>query len=65
VLDDIRLERELAGLVMHESSLKSRETTLVAEHKDFEDARASVLADELAADVGESALDTRAMKVVD
>jgi hypothetical protein len=30
-LDDLRLERELAGLVMHESSLKSCEATLTTE----------------------------------
>jgi hypothetical protein len=30
-LDDLRLEHELAGLVTHESSLESRETTLAVE----------------------------------
>jgi hypothetical protein len=65
VLDDPRLERELTGLAMHESNLESRETTLAAEQKDFEDARASVLACELAADVRESALDTRATELAD
>jgi hypothetical protein len=50
---------------MHESSLESHEVALVAEQKDFEDARASVLAHELAADVREDTLDTRAVEVVD
>jgi hypothetical protein len=36
---------------MHESSLESHEATLAAEKNDFEDARASVLAHELVADV--------------
>jgi hypothetical protein len=65
VLDDLRLERELAGLATHESSLESREATLVAKQKDFEDSCASVLARELAADIKESALDTRAAEVAD
>jgi hypothetical protein len=64
-LDDLRLERVLAGLVTHESSLESREATLTAEQKDFEDARASVLARELAADVRESALDIMDVEVAD
>jgi hypothetical protein len=50
---------------MHESSLESHEVALVAEQKDFEDARASVLAHELAADVREDTLDTRAVEVLD
>jgi hypothetical protein len=37
----------------------------VVEQKDFEDACASFLARELATDVRESALDTKAVKVVD
>jgi hypothetical protein len=37
-LDDLRLECELTGLVMHESSLESHEATLTAEQKGFEDA---------------------------
>jgi hypothetical protein len=49
----------------HESSLESHEVALAAEQKDFEDARASVLAHELAADVREDALDTRVVEVVD
>jgi hypothetical protein len=65
VLDDLRIERVLAGLATHESSLESREATLVAEQKDFEDARASVLARELAADVRESALDIMDVEVAD
>jgi hypothetical protein len=51
VLDDLRLECKVAGLVMHESSLDSREATLAAEQKCFKDARASVLPRELAAHV--------------
>jgi hypothetical protein len=64
-LDDLRLERELAGLATHESSLKSREAALAAEQKDFEDVCASVLAHELVANVRENALDTRATEVAD
>jgi hypothetical protein len=64
-LEDIRLERELAGLATHGSSLESHEATLAAEQKDFEDARASILARELTADVRKSALDTRAAKMID
>jgi hypothetical protein len=37
----------------------------VAEQKDFEDVHASVLACKFAANIRESALDTRAMEVVD
>jgi hypothetical protein len=64
-LDDLRLERELAGLAMHESSLERREAALTAKQRDFEDTRASVLARELAADTRECALETRAVEVVD
>jgi hypothetical protein len=64
-LDDLRLERELAVLATNESSMESREATLVAEEKDFEDACASVLAHEFAVDISESALDIRAAEVVD
>jgi hypothetical protein len=64
-LDDLRLERELAGLATNESSMESHEATLAAKEKDFEDACASVLAHELAVDINESALDIRAVKVVD
>jgi hypothetical protein len=64
-LDDLRLERELAGLAMQESSLESHEAALAANQKDFEDPRASVLAHELTADIRESALDTRAAEVAD
>jgi hypothetical protein len=64
-LDDLRLERELAGLVTHESSLESHEATLTSEQKDFEDARASVLARKLATDIRESALDSRVPEVAD
>jgi hypothetical protein len=64
-LDDLRLERELAGLAMHESSLERREAALTAKQRDFEDTRASVLAHELAADTKECALETRAVEVVD
>jgi hypothetical protein len=55
-LEDLRLERELVGLATCESSLERREAALVAEQRDIEDTRASVLAHELAAD-------TRAAKV--
>jgi hypothetical protein len=64
-LEDIRLERELAGLATHGSSLESHEATLAAEQKDFEDARASILACELTADVRKSALDTRVAEMID
>jgi hypothetical protein len=64
-LDDLRLERELAGLVTHESSLESHEATLTSEQKDFEDACASVLARKLATDIRESALDSRVPEVAD
>jgi hypothetical protein len=64
-LDDLGLECELAGLVTHESSLESREAALAVEQKDFEDVHASVLARELAADVRENVLDTRAAEVAD
>jgi hypothetical protein len=64
-LDDLRLEREHAGLALHESSLESREATLSAEQKDFEDVRASVIARELAVDVRENALHTRVVEVAD
>jgi hypothetical protein len=64
-LDDLRLECELAGLVMHESSLESREAALMAEQKDFEDARTFVVAHELVADVREGVVDTRAAEVAD
>jgi hypothetical protein len=50
---------------MHESSLESHMAALMAEQKDFEDVRASVLAYELAADAREGALDTRATEVAD
>jgi hypothetical protein len=50
---------------MHESSLESHEATLTAEQKDFDDACTSVLDRELAADVRESALDTKVTEVVD
>jgi hypothetical protein len=64
-LDDIRLERELAGLATRKSSLERREAALTAEQRDFEDTCASVLAHELSADAREGALETRAMEVVD
>jgi hypothetical protein len=64
-LDDLRIERELAGLVTRESSLERRVDTLVAEQRDFDDTRALVLAHELAADTRECTLETRAMEVVD
>jgi hypothetical protein len=64
-LDDLRLERELAGLAMHESSLERCEAALTAKQRDFEDTRASVLACELAADTKECALETRVVEVVD
>jgi hypothetical protein len=51
--------------VTHESSLEGREAVLVAKQKDFKDACSSVLAHELAANVREDTLDTRAMEVVD
>jgi hypothetical protein len=50
-LNDLKLERELAVLAMHESRLESCEAALTAEQKDFEDARASVLTCELAANI--------------
>jgi hypothetical protein len=61
-LDDLELEHERAT---RESSLERREATLVAEQRDFEDTRASVLACELAADTRECALETRAVEVAD
>jgi hypothetical protein len=64
-LDDLRLECELVGFATHESSLESHEAALAAKQKDFEDAHASVLAHELATDVKENALDTRAVEVAD
>jgi hypothetical protein len=64
-LDDLRLERELAGLSMRESSLENHEAALAAEQRDFEGTRASVLACELAADIREGALETRAAEVAD
>jgi DNA polymerase III alpha subunit len=64
-LDNLRLERELAGLATRESSVERCEAALVAEQRDFEDTRASVLAHELAADTRECAMETRAMVVVD
>jgi hypothetical protein len=64
-LDDLRLERELTGLAMRESSLESHETALAAEKRDFKETPASVLAHELAVDVREDALDTRAAEVAD
>jgi hypothetical protein len=51
--------------MMHKSSLESHEATLAAEQKGFKDARASVLARELVANVRKSALDTRATEVAD
>jgi hypothetical protein len=64
-LDDLRLERELTGLVMRESSLERWEAALTVEQRDFEDTRASVLAHELAADTRDCALETRVVEVVD
>jgi hypothetical protein len=64
-LDDLRLERELAGLATHESSQESREAALAVKQKDFDDVRTFVLARELAADVRDNALDTRATEVAD
>jgi hypothetical protein len=64
-LDDLKLERKLVGLATHESSLESREAALATEQKDFEDARASVLAQKLTADVREGIVGTRAAEVVD
>jgi hypothetical protein len=64
-LDDLRLDCELAGLTTHESSMENREAALVAEQKDFEDVYASVLAHELATNLKENALDTRAVEVAD
>jgi hypothetical protein len=64
-LDDLRLEHELAGLATHESGLESRETALMAEQRDFDNARASVLARELVADIREDDLDTRVVEVAD
>jgi hypothetical protein len=61
-LYDLRLERELAGLTTRESIQESREAVLTAEHKDFEDTCASVLARELVADVRVDTLDTRAAR---
>jgi predicted nuclease of restriction endonuclease-like RecB superfamily len=48
ILDDLRLERELAGLATRESSLERCEAALSAEQRDFEDTCASVLAAEVA-----------------
>jgi hypothetical protein len=64
-LDDLRLERELAGLATRESSLERREAALAVEQRDFEDTCASILAHELAADTRECALETRAAEVAD
>jgi hypothetical protein len=64
-LDDLRLERELAGLATHESGLESRETALMAEQRDFDNARATVLARELVADIREDDVDTRVVEVAD
>jgi hypothetical protein len=64
-LDDLRLEHELASLATHESSLQSYEATLTAKQKDFKDAHASVLARELAANIREDTLDSKAVEVAD
>jgi hypothetical protein len=64
-LDNLRLGRELVGLETHKSSLESCEAALAAEHKDFDDVCASVLAHELAANVRENTLDTRTVEVAD
>jgi hypothetical protein len=64
-LDDLRLERELAGLATRELSLERHEAALTAEQRDFEDTRASVLAHELAANTRECVLETRAAEVAD
>jgi hypothetical protein len=58
-LDDIKLGRELEALATHESNLDDREAILEAEQKALEDARLTVMAQELAADIREPDLDTR------
>jgi hypothetical protein len=56
-LDDIKLGRELEAFA-------TREATLEAEQKALEDARLTVTARELAADVRETDLNTRAAELV-
>jgi SOS response regulatory protein OraA/RecX len=64
-MDDLRLERELAGLATHESSLERHEASLAAKQRDFEDTGALVWAHELAADTREFTLETRVVDVAD
>jgi hypothetical protein len=64
-VDDLRFERELAGLATCESSLESHEAAFTVEQRDFDDTRVSVLARELAAEAREGVLEIRAAKVVD
>jgi hypothetical protein len=64
-LNDLRLERELTGLATRKSSLVSHEAALMAEQRDIEGTLASDLAQELATDGREGALETRAAEVAD
>jgi hypothetical protein len=64
-LDDLRLDRELAGLVTRESSLNNHEDTLMAEWMDLEDARVRLLARELTTDIRESGLNSKAAELAE
>jgi hypothetical protein len=64
-LDSIKLGRELEALATRESNLDDREATPKAEQKALEDARLTVMARELAADVREADRDTRAAELAD
>jgi hypothetical protein len=64
-LDNIKLGRELEALATRESNLDDREATPKAEQKALEDARLTVMARELAADVREADRDTRAAELAD
>jgi exonuclease VII large subunit len=64
-LDDLRHDRELAGLVTRESSLNNREDTLMAEWMDLEDARVRLLARELTTDIRESGLNSKAAELAE
>jgi hypothetical protein len=63
--DDLRLKHELEALASHESDLSSRGATLGMERKDQEVAHVRVLACELAANVRDEHMNSKADELAD
>jgi hypothetical protein len=62
---DLRLDRELEALTLHESNLNNCEATLAAEQKDLEETHVGVLARELTIDIRDLRRNSREEELVD